>query len=126
MALPRYFTLNLSGVEEVPPAQTLGSGFAQMSYDPDTRMLTWSISFIGLSSEALTIQLHGPAMVGENGPVEIRIAARGGPIHSPVNGAAMLTPGGAQDFFAAALYLNIATKRYPAGELRGQLVPPRG
>jgi CHRD domain len=124
LALPRYFTVNLSGVEEVPPIETFGSGFAQMSYDPDTRILTWSITFRGLSSEASAIQLRGPAMPGENGPIDIRIAPRGRPVRSPVNGSTKLTPLEAHEFFSATLYLNIATKRYPMGELRGQLVPP--
>jgi CHRD domain len=126
LAMPRYFTVNLSGLEEMPAVRTFGIAFAQMSYDPDTRFLAWSISFRGLSSEVSAVQLCGPAMVGDNGPVEIKIATRSRPVRSPVNGSAMLTPLEAQEFFSAELYLNIATNRYPMGELRGQLVPPKG
>ncbi len=126
LAMPRYFTVNLSGLEEVPPVQSFGSAFAQMSYDPDTRVLTWSITFRGLSSEVSTVQLCGPAMVGDNGPVEIRIAHSGRRVVSPITGSATLTPSEAQAYKSAALYVNISTRRYSTGELRGQLVPPGG
>ena len=48
-AAPETFKVALSGAQQVPPVETPGSGTADLTYDPATRMLTWSISLSGLS-----------------------------------------------------------------------------
>nr|WP_232469609.1 CHRD domain-containing protein [Burkholderia ubonensis] len=44
---------------------------------------------------------------------------------SPLTGQATLSPADAQAFLAGNLYVNVHTKDHPAGEIRGQVVPPK-
>ena len=39
-AAPVSFTVALSGTQEVPPVQTKGSGSANLTFDPGTRVIT--------------------------------------------------------------------------------------
>ena len=44
---------------------------------------------------------------------------------SPISGQATLTPEQAQQFAAGDWYVNVHTQAHPAGEIRGQVVPPK-
>ena len=50
LAAPISFTVPLSGDQQVPPVMTTGSGTADLTYNPQTRVVTWSITYSGLSS----------------------------------------------------------------------------
>ena len=43
-AAPVSFKMALTGAQQVPPVQTGANGMADLSYDPATRMLTWSVN----------------------------------------------------------------------------------
>jgi hypothetical protein len=125
-AAPLSFSVPLTGDQQVPAVQTGGSGTADLTYDPATRTVTWSIAYSGLSSEATMAHFHGPTAAGKNGPVILWLSKRGGSAASPIAGKARLTPKQAQEFMAGDLYINIHTKDHPAGEIRGQVTPPKG
>ena len=55
------FKVPLTGKECVPPVDTTGSGTADLTYDPATRVVTWNISYTGLSSPSTMAHFHGPA-----------------------------------------------------------------
>src|SRR5262245_39685630 len=60
----------LSGGQEVPAVFPAGAGMADVTYDPQTRVVTWSISYRGLSGPVTMAHFHGPASPGKNaGPV---------------------------------------------------------
>ena len=40
---PTSFKVPLTGAQGVPPVETSGSGTAELTYDPATRVVTWSI-----------------------------------------------------------------------------------
>ena len=48
-AAPVSFTVQLSGAQQVPPVQTSATGKADLTYDPSTRVVTWTITCEGLS-----------------------------------------------------------------------------
>ena len=112
--------MQLSGSQEVPPVQTSGTGTADLTYDPSTRVVTWTIIYSGLSGTATMAHFHGPA-----GKLEIWLSKRGSPAESPIKGEATLTSEQAQLFAAGDLYINVHTQAHPGGELRGQVVPPK-
>ena len=60
-AAPVSFKVALTGAQQVPPVQTGANGMADLSYDPATRMLTWSVTYNGLSGPATMAHFHGPA-----------------------------------------------------------------
>lgn len=124
-AAPQTFTVPLSGAQQVPPVQTAGSGTATLTYDPDTRHLTWSVTYSGLSSDATMAHFHGPAAAGKNAGVLIWISKKGEATASPITGETTLTPEQAQQFMAGDWYVNVHSKDHPSGEIRGQVMPPK-
>ena len=68
---------------------------------------------------------HGPGAEGKNAGVLIWISKKGEPVTSPMTGQATLTPEQATQFMAGDMYVNVHTKDHPAGEIRGQVMPPK-
>lgn len=126
MAAPVSFSVPLTGTQQVPPVQTAGSGKADITYDPATKNVTWSISYDGLSSPATMAHFHGPAAAGANAGVQIWLSKHGDTaVSSPITGHATLTAEQDKQFEAGQWYVNIHTKSHPGGEIRGQVVPPK-
>ena len=124
-AAPISFSVPLTGAEQVPPVDTPAKGSAAITYDPATRVVTWTISYTGLSAPATMAHFHGPAEKGKNAPVLIWLSTKGSPAASPFKGEATLTPEQAQQFMAGDWYVNVHTQAHPGGEIRGQVVPPK-
>lgn len=112
------FIALLTGAEEVPPVEVTGTGDLQATFDTETMVLTWTITYDGLSGAATAAHFHGPADPGENaGPV---VPISGG-FDSPISGEATLTEDQAADLMAGKWYFNIHTAAHAGGELRGQV-----
>jgi len=124
-AAPESFTVQLTGAQQVPPVTTPGSGTATLTYDPSTRVVTWSVTYTGLSAPVTMAHFHGPAAAGKNAPVLVWISKKGEAVASPITGQATLTPEQAEQFAAGDWYINVHTQAHPAGEIRGQVVPPK-
>jgi hypothetical protein len=125
-AAPVSFEVPLTGAQQVPPVQTRGSGSADLTYDSGTRVVTWKISFSGLSSQATMAHFHGPAPAGKNAGVKVWLSQKGNmEVTSPISGQATLSPDDARMFEAGDMYINVHTKSNPNGEIRGQVVPPK-
>ena len=119
------FKVPLTGAQSVPAVDTSGSGTADITYDPATRVVTWNISYSGLSSPTTMAHFHGPAGAGKNAPVVIWLSTQGNAPANPIVGTATLTPEQAQQFLAGEWYINVHTQSHPAGEIRGQVLPPK-
>lgn len=124
-AAPESFKVSLTGAQQSPPVQSAGSGTADLTYDPATHMLSWSIMYSGLSGKVTMAHIHGPAAEGKNGPVQIWLTKKGSPVESPIKGQATLTTEQAKQFAAGELYINVHTETHPGGEIRGQVMPPK-
>jgi hypothetical protein len=107
----------LNGTSEVPPVTTAATGKAALTLDKGTKMLTWEISYSGLSGDAKAAHFHGPAAAGANAGVEVPIPV--GP--SPMKGSATLTDAQMADFLGGKIYINIHTAAHGGGEIRGQV-----
>ena len=125
-AAPLAFTVPLTGQEQVPPVTTSGTGSAKLTYDPATRVLTWSVTSSGLTGPATMAHFHGPAAAGKNASPIIWISKKGSPATGVLTGQETLTPEQAQQFMAGDWYINVHTKEHPTGEIRGQVMPPKG
>jgi hypothetical protein len=123
---PLSFKVPLTGAQEAPAVATGGTGSADLTYDPATRTVTWTISYSGLSAPATMAHFHGPAAAGGKAPVVIWLTKQGSAVETPIKGEATLTPEQAQQFTAGQWYINIHTQANPAGEIRGQVIPPKG
>jgi hypothetical protein len=124
-AAPMSFKVALTGAQQVPPVQTAAAGAADLTYDPATRMLTWNVTYNGLSGPATMAHFHGPAAEGKNGPPTIWLVEKGAAVSSPIKGQATLTPEQAQQLSAGEWYINVHTQANPNGEIRGQVMPPK-
>ncbi len=118
------FKVPLTGAEEIPPVTTAGKGDADLTWDPSTRVLTWDITDSGLTGPVTMGHFHNGSD-GKNGPVQIWLTQKGSEATGPIKGQATLTPEQAQQFEAGDWYINVHTKDHPAGEIRGQVKPPK-
>ena len=124
-AASENFKVDLTGAQQVPSVETPAKGSADLTYDPATRVLTWTVTYSGLSAPATMAHFHGPAAAGKNGPVAIWISVKDASVNSPVKGQATLTQEQAQQFSAGEWYINVHTQAHPGGEIRGQVTPPK-
>jgi hypothetical protein len=125
-AAPESFQVPLTAAQSVPPVKSNGSGMADLTYDPATRVVTWSVTYSGMTSPVTMAHFHGPAESGKNAPVVIWLTKQGSPVESPIKGQTTLTPEQAQQFTDGEWYINVHTQTNPGGEIRGQVKPPKG
>ena len=112
------FTTQLRAANEVPPNASQGTGSVDAVLNKDTNLLRWKVNYTGLTGPAKAAHFHGPANVGANAGI---VLPWPGPISSPMEGSATLTPAQAADLIAGRWYANIHTAANPGGELRGQM-----
>jgi CHRD domain-containing protein/PEP-CTERM motif-containing protein len=137
------FTAVLSGANEVPPTGSPATGFATVTLNGDS--LTVDESFAGLvGGTASAAHIHCCALPGVSAGVAVPFvgfpAATSGTYNhifdltllATYNGAFVTANGGTAASAEAALiaglngglaYANIHDATFPAGEIRGQLVP---
>ena len=108
----------LSGASEVPAVMTGASGMLEGNFSAGSNLLTWTITYSGLSGPATGAHFHGPAMAGQNAGVVLPMSP---PLASPMTGSATLTPSQAADLVAGKWYVNLHTAANPNGEVRGQV-----
>lgn len=117
LAQETKFMATLSGAEEVPPVETSGTGTADITWNADTKELSWTIEFSGLSAPPSAAHFHGPADPGANAGVVVPIED----LESPSEGSATLTDAQAAELAAEKWYVNYHTEQHPDGEIRGQV-----
>jgi hypothetical protein len=108
----------LRGANEVPPNSSGATGSVDAVFNRDTNLLRWKVNYTGLSGPATAAHFHGPAGIAANAGVVLPWA---GPITSPMEGSATITPAQAGDLLAGLWYANIHTAANPGGEIRGQM-----
>jgi hypothetical protein len=113
------YTADLEAVSETPPTASTGTGMAAVSYDTTSKMLTWTITYKGLTGDATAAHFHGPAAVGSKAPP---VVPTNGNLASPITGTATLSAKQAADLAAGMWYFNVHTAKYPDGEIRGQVL----
>ena len=57
----------MSGTQEVPANNSAGKGMAEIQYNNNTNMLTYKVTYSGLSGPATGGHIHGPAAAGREG-----------------------------------------------------------
>ena len=113
------FTTQLRAANEVPSNASQGSGSVDAVLNKDTNLLRWKVSYTGLSGPVTGAHFHGPAAVGANAGV---VLPWPGPVTSPMEGSATLTPAQVAELVAGRWYANIHTAANPGGEIRGQMM----
>ena len=112
------FGASLTATAEVPTNDSRGGGELTASLNNDTKLLTWRVTYQGLSGPATAGHLHGPAMAGANAGVAVPFTIT----MSPIEGSATLTASQVFDLRAGLWYANLHTAANPGGEIRGQVL----
>ena len=118
-AAPMNVSANLAAAAETPPNASKGTGTLTGTYDPATKVLTYSVSYTDLTGPAVAAHFHAPAPVGKSAGVEVPIS---GTLASPIKGKVTLTDAQATNLTDGMTYFNIHTAANKAGEIRGQVM----
>jgi len=100
---------------------SLGTGSASMTFDDITKILSWDISWSGLSGPAVVAHFHGAATPNQNAAVQVDFFTIGG-FSNPSIGSTVIDNAQAADLLAGLWYINIHTAINPGGEIRGQVL----
>ena len=112
-------TAELSGAAEVPANDSPGTGTLEATYDTETMLFTWTVTYEGLTGDATAAHFHGPAEADATAGPVIPIE---GDLASPIEGSATLTEEQATQLQDGLWYFNLHTAQYPDGEIRGQVM----
>ncbi|WP_460470955.1 CHRD domain-containing protein [Emticicia fontis] len=111
------FGATLKGSEEVPAVTTDATGTFEATYNKDTKILTYKITYTGITPTAWHIH---KAAVGVTGPVIFNF---GQTFTSPFTASTVaLTADQEADLMNGMYYANIHSSKSPSGEIRGQLM----
>ncbi len=111
------FSGKLSASEEVPPGTSSGTGTLKSTFDTQSNLLKWTVTYSGLTGPVVAAHFHGPALLGKNAGVALGL---GNSLDSPIKGSATLTPAQAADFMSGKWYVNLHTAANKGGEIRAQ------
>ena len=115
-------TAAINGNQEVPSTGSPGTGTGIITLDDVTKLLSWNITYSGLTGTPTVSHFHGPAPVGSNAGVQVDIVANSdGSIASPMIGSVTITDTQANDLLGGFWYINIHSNIFPGGEIRGQV-----
>jgi hypothetical protein len=113
------FKNEMKASEEVPPNDSTATGTVEASLDTATNVLSWTVTYSGLTGPAVAAHFHGPAEPGKNAGPVVPVE---GDLASPIKGTATISPEQAADLQAGKWYFNLHTDAHKDGEIRGQLV----
>ncbi len=128
------FKVSVDGVQSGSGSPSAAT--ALMLFDTATSNLSWNIGAVAppFATRLRFAHFHGPAPIGNNAGVQLWICdnlgvgpagtpACGLPATPLAMGSAVLTAAQANDLRAGLWYINVHTDAFPAGEIRGQVVP---
>jgi len=127
---PFTITGNASGAQSVPVVAGNGSGTISGTYDPQTRVLTYTSNWAGLSGRPISAGFYAGS--------KTTVDSTGAPIGTrwtfdstatdtgSISGKMTVTPDQANALSAGSWYYTYSTKKNPHGEIRGQITATQG
>ena len=132
------FTATMTGAKENPANASTGTGTFTATIDTVTNILSYDVTFTGLTSAVNNGHIHGPAAATANSGTTINFNTQPGANFSfgqtsgTAHGIALLTAATQitatingdslkKLFFAGLTYANIHTTGFGGGEIRGQI-----
>jgi hypothetical protein len=120
-----YFgTITMTGAQEVPPVPTSATGTIVADYNRLTKTLSYKVEFSGLSDSAVAAHIHGLAEPGINAPILQTFSPFPRRKAGTYSGTLLIdgVKFTEENLLARRYYINIHSKTYGGGEIRGQLV----
>jgi hypothetical protein len=114
--------LNAANEVQANPVVSPATGTMNVSYDKTTRQLKWDIVYSGLTDTIVASHIHGTAPKTASAGIKVpftlpRTMAGSYSGSTIVDGVAIKEDSLLKGFY----YINIHTKRYTGGEIRGQI-----
>ncbi|AMJ65546.1 CHRD domain-containing protein [Hymenobacter sp. PAMC 26628] len=110
-----------SGSQQVPAVTSAATGTITGTYDKTAMILTYTVTFSGLTPVAGHLHIGAP---GVNGSVFYPFPpnnAAGNGYVSPITGTKQLTPDQDKALLSHGVYANLHTMTYPNGEIRADM-----
>ena len=117
LAGAELFQAKLTGAAEAPKTIPGGKGVLSAELDTHTDVLTYKVTYSGLTGPATMAHFHGPAKAGQNAPPIVVVDDPA----SPISGRVSLTKAQVSDLEKGLWYFNVHTAANPGGEIRGQV-----
>lgn len=117
--LLRFFA-DLSAGEQSASTDSPGAGRVDFTLDRKTLRLEWTIRFRKLTSAPIGLHVHGPQTPGTEAGMLFDLMPASA-VRDGARGAKILDDGLLGYLVQDRLYVNLHTRRYPAGELRGHV-----
>jgi hypothetical protein len=114
-----HFGAELTPDEETMVVSSAGAGHADVWLERANLKITWRVTFKGLAKPPISVGMYGPATAGANAGLQLDLGAQG--LASPVGGSTILSDGQFQYLITSKMFVNVLTRSFPKGELRGQL-----
>ena len=117
----------MSGAQETPPVATSAIGSLDVAYSKATKMLTYKVSWSGLTGNPISMHIHGLAPVSyPAGIVQTILSAPNAalfPASGTYSGSLLADEVVVKevDILNGLYYMNIHTAAFPSGELRAQI-----
>ncbi|HEX4876138.1 MAG TPA: CHRD domain-containing protein [Chitinophagaceae bacterium] len=121
----------LTGAQETPAVPSTAIGTMDVFYSKETRILTYKVSWTGLTGSVAAAHIHGLAPTGFAAPVVQTFSTSAIVRCSSSSTTACGTYSGTlladeivvkeQDILNGVYYVNLHTATYPGGEIRGQI-----
>jgi hypothetical protein len=126
----------MSGAKEIPAVPSAALGKLDVFYTRETRTLSYTVTWSGLSDSVSAMHIHGLAPEGFSAGIVQNIVAASNTIYpQKTSGKFTYTKSGTlsgtllvdgsvikeNDLLNGQYYLNIHTSVYPGGEIRGQI-----
>lgn len=109
---------DLSGAMEVPANTSTASGRGEFVVDTASDTLSFDLSFSGLTGMETATHIHGPAAAGATAGALFTL-----PTGTPKIGVWHYDPALEADILEGRTYVNVHSTMFPAGEIRGQILP---
>ena len=106
--------IDLSGANEVPPADPDATGTAIIVVVPAIDMVCWNLDWEDVDGNVVAAHIHGPAPAGVNAGVLV-------PLSVFADGCTTSTHADAIAANPGNYYVNVHSSAFPGGAIRGQL-----
>ncbi len=114
-------TLNSSQEVPAPVVASTGTGTLTGTFNESTNMLSYNVTWSGLTAMASAAHFHGPAMAGATASPVVTFTLNNNGTSGSASGTATLTDTQEQDLLAGKWYVNVHTPNNGPGEIRGQV-----